>query len=60
MSKALTIGGMVVAILLLILFATDLAIKIPFKRAAILMDVAFIVCAVILGYLSWSTFKELQ
>ncbi len=58
MSKALTIGGMVVAILLLILFSLDLAIKIPFKRAGLIMDIAFIVCAIILGYLSWSTFKE--
>ena len=60
MSKALTIGGMVVAILLLILFSIDLAIAIPFKRASALMDISFVLCALILGYLSWSTFKEIQ
>ncbi len=60
MSKALTIGGMVIAILLLILFSIDLAIAIPFKRASMMMDVSFLVCALITGYLSWSAFKELQ
>ena len=60
MSKALTIGGMVVAILLLILFSIDLAIGIPFKRASLVMDVSFVLCAIMLGYLSWSTFKESQ
>ena len=60
MSKALTIGGMVVAVLLLILFSIDLAIGIPFKRAGLMMDVAFVICSIILGYLSWSAFKEIQ
>ncbi len=58
MARALTIMGMVVAALIFCLFAIDLAIKIPFERASVPMDVMSIVCAGILGYLSWVTFKE--
>jgi hypothetical protein len=72
MSKSLTVGGMVVAILLLTLFLVDLLdwmlsglifekpFGFPFKGASPLMDIAFIICSIILGYLSWSAFKELQ
>ena len=58
MPKALCIVGMVVAAMLLLLFGFDLALKIPFGGASMVMSVAFIICAVILGYLSWSTFRE--
>jgi len=58
MAKALTILGMVVAVLIFCLFAVDLAILIPFQRASIPMDVLSILCAAILGYLSWTTYKE--
>ena len=60
MAKALTILGMVVAALIFCLFAVDLAIKVPFERASLPMDVLSIICAAILGYLSWATFKEQQ
>ena len=60
MARGLTIIGMVVAILLLVLFSLDLAIKVPFQRFSILMDVSFVVCALLLGYMSWSTMKELD
>jgi hypothetical protein len=71
MSKALTIGAMVIAILLLILFSVDLidwalgfflgaSMGFPFKGASPLMDVTFIVGSVILAYLAWSSYKELQ
>lgn len=58
MPKALTILGMIVAILLLIVFALDLAIGIPFSKASRTMDVAFVICALLLGYLSWATLRE--
>lgn len=58
MPKALCITGMVVAILVLILFLVDLAIGVPFKRASTTLDIAFIVCAMILAYMSWSTLRE--
>jgi hypothetical protein len=58
MPKALTVSGMVVAGLLLIIFGLDLAISFPFDRASTAMDVFFLICAVSLGYLSWSAFRE--
>jgi hypothetical protein len=71
MSKALTIGAMVIAILLLILFAVDLidwllkvtmdmSMGFPFKGASPLMDVTFIIGSIILAFLAWSAYKELQ
>ena len=58
MPKALTISGMIVAVLLLLLFGLDLALKFPFDRASVTMDIIFVVCALILGYLSWTVLKE--
>ncbi len=58
MAKTLTILGMVVAVVLLLLFALDLAVKIPFERVSMAMDIVMILCAGVLGYLSWSTYKE--
>lgn len=58
MPKALCITGMVVAILVLILFLIDLAIGVPFKRASTTLDVVFMISAMILAYMSWSTLKE--
>lgn len=60
MAKALTILGMVIAVLIFALFGLDLAIGIPFTKANIPMDISAIVCAGILGFLSWSTYKEQQ
>jgi hypothetical protein len=59
MPKALTIGGMVVSAILLLLFGLDLAIKIPFERVSAVMDIGAVVCALMLGYMSWTTFREL-
>ncbi len=58
MGRVLTILGMVVAVLIFCLFALDLAIKTPFGQAFIGMDIGAIICSAILGYLSWSTYKE--
>jgi threonine/homoserine/homoserine lactone efflux protein len=58
MPKALCITGMVVAILVLILFLVDLAIGVPFKRASTTLDVVFMISAMVLAYMSWSTLKE--
>ena len=49
---------MVVAILVLILFVVDLAIGVPFKRASTTLDVVFMISALVLAYLSWSTLRE--
>lgn len=58
MPKALCIVGMAVAALLVLLFGLDLGLGIPFGGTSMTMSIGFIVCAAILGYLSWSTFRE--
>ena len=58
MAKGLTILAMVVAVLVLLLFALDLVAGFPFMAASKVMDITFVICAVVLGYLSWSAFKE--
>jgi hypothetical protein len=59
MSKVLCIAGAVVAILLLLVFGVDLAVGFPFGRANLLMDIGLVVCALALGFLSWSTLRQL-
>jgi hypothetical protein len=58
MGKALTVLGMVIAVLIFCLFAVDLAIRMPFERASWSLDATLVICAAILGYLSWSAYKE--
>jgi uncharacterized membrane protein len=58
MPKALCLTGMVIAIVVLLLFLLDLIIKFPFQRANVLMDIVFALCAGILGFISWTTFRE--
>jgi hypothetical protein len=58
MPKVLTIIAMVIAGLVLLVFTLDVAIGIPFKKASLVMDIGFIVCAAALGYLSWTTYRE--
>lgn len=58
MAKVLCIAGAVIAVLLVLIFGLDLALKIPFGRASIIMDIAFLVCALLLGFISWTTLKE--
>lgn len=58
MPKVLCLTGMVIAILIFALFLLDLALKIPFQRISLMMDIVFVTCAAALGYLSWSTLRE--
>jgi len=64
MPKALCISGIVIAVLLLLLFGLDLVASFvmpglaPFRGASLLMDIVFILCAVGLGYLGWTTLQE--
>ena len=60
MPKVLCLTGMVVAILVLVLFVLDLVLKFPFQRFSMFMDVMFILSAAGIGYLSWSTYRELD
>lgn len=59
MPKALTISGMAVASLVLLVFLLDLALGIPFGRPSLVMDIGFLLSALILAYISWSTYREL-
>jgi len=58
MPKALCMTGIAVAILIILLFAVDLAVALPFKRASIIMDVSLLVSAALLGLISWMTLRE--
>ena len=60
MSKAMTIVGMVVAGLIGLVFALDLAVGIPFNKASYVMDVGGVVAAGVLGYLSWDALREIR
>ena len=59
MAKGLTIMAMAIAVLVLLLFALDLAFEFPFSKASPLMDIAYVLCAVLLAYLSWTALKEI-
>ena len=59
MPKAMTFGGMAVAGLTFLLFGLDLVAKFPFGRANVMIDIGFVICAGILGYLSWSAYRDL-
>ncbi|MEX0819450.1 MAG: hypothetical protein WD070_07645 [Pirellulaceae bacterium] len=58
MPKALCLTGMVIAIVVFLLFLLDLIIKVPFQRANPIMDVVFVLCAITLAFISWTTFRE--
>ena len=61
MPKVLCISGLSIAAVLFVLFTWDLASPLwlaPFKKASRLMDIAFILSAAGLGYISWITWKE--
>jgi len=58
MPKGLCVLGMIVAALVVLLFALDLATGFPFHGLGLITDVAFIAFAAILGYMSWSTYAE--
>jgi len=60
MSKAMTIAGMVVAGFVGLIFALDWVLGIPFATANWKMNLGAILAASTLGYLSYSTFRELR
>lgn len=54
MTKFLPMTGMVISGLVGILFLADLAVKVPFRRVSVPLDVGFLVASLIVAYLSWS------
>jgi hypothetical protein len=61
MPKALTIAGMVIAVLFLVVFGLDLAVAFPFGRPAYgIMNIGFVLGAGLLGFISYMTYKNLR
>jgi hypothetical protein len=58
MAKGFAIFGFVVAIVLLLVFGLDLAVKIPFDRISMVTDILFVLASLALGVVSWMTFRE--
>ena len=58
MPKALCLTGMVIAIVVFLLFLLDLILGFPFQGASKLLDVVFVICAGVLGFISFTTFRE--
>ncbi len=58
MPKVLCVVGAIIAILLLLMFGLDLAAGVPFNHGSSLMDIVFLLSALVLGYLSWTTLME--
>ena len=56
--KAFSVFGMVVSIVFLLVFTLDLAFGMPFGGASLIADIGFIICALLLGYMSWTTYRE--
>ncbi len=65
MPRLLCLGGLVVAGLVFLLFLLDMIMSLVgmgalFRYPSLLMDLTFMLCSAILGYLSWMSFKELK
>jgi len=65
MPRLLCLGGLVVAGLVFLLFLLDLIMSLAgmgslFRYASLLMDLTFMICSGVLGYLSWMSLKELR
>ncbi|XZE36874.1 hypothetical protein SH501x_002460 [Pirellulaceae bacterium SH501] len=65
MPKALCLSGLVIAGLVFLLFLVNLIMSLTgmgslFRYQSLLMDIVFLVCSGTLGYLSWSTFREIK
>ncbi len=59
LSKKMVIGSMVVAGIVALMSIADLATGLPFSgKLTKPMDIMFILCAGILGYLCWTVMKD--
>lgn len=58
--KALVWLGFLVAVILVLLFGVDLACAWPLGRYTPLAEAVFASCALVLGYLSWDTYRGLR
>jgi hypothetical protein len=65
MPKALCISALAISILVLILFLADLVLGLanarsiaPLRAENFILDIVFVLCALVLGFLSWVTFRK--
>ncbi|MGA2258369.1 MAG: hypothetical protein ABSG53_27205 [Thermoguttaceae bacterium] len=58
--KALVGFALLVAVVLVVLFALDLACAWPFGRDTPVAEAVFCGCGVVLGYLSWDAYRDLH
>ncbi len=65
MPKALCLTSLAIAVLMLLLFGSDLVLQLagmtsmaPLEGASLMMDAAFAVISIIIAVMSWFTFKE--
>jgi hypothetical protein len=58
MGKAMTIAGMIVAVFVFAIFVLDLLTSFPFGTGMNAMHIGAIIASAILGYVSFSTFRE--
>lgn len=58
MPKALAITGLAISVLLLAVFGVDWLAGFPFGSASKSMDIGFVICSAVLGYMSWTTLRE--
>jgi hypothetical protein len=61
-SKKMVVAAMICAGVVALAAIADLAIGIPFagRGQTMLFDIVMLVCAAIVGYLSWDAYKDLR
>ncbi len=65
MQKGLCIAALTMAVIVFAIFLADLVFGLlgmmnlaPFKYANMIMDIVFVVCSLVVGLLSWFTYRE--
>jgi hypothetical protein len=65
MPRLLCLTGLIVASLVFLLFLLDLVMSLMgmggiFWYPSLLMDIVFIICSGLLGYMAWTAWRELK
>ena len=58
MEKWLCLTSMAIAGIVLIAFALDMAIGIPFGKLSFVVDIVAVLAAGLVGYLGWESYRE--
>lgn len=61
-SKKMVVAAMICAGVVAVAAISDLAIGVPFagRQQTMIFDIIMLVCAAIVGYLSWDAYKDLR